>query len=343
MSMINRRREQNKLAQRRFRHRYRDNGDGKSVTRQNSQVPLPSIETIPLLRPPSPSSILSNEILTPNGSSVRVPVSLSSASTVSTTSCTPTTDMLTPMSSPSHPSPTKSSVPPRYCSDPLLNSLRLIDFSGMNNLNSLDGSRSPLELDSLTTASLSSMLAEQPFPHDNIHELSSYGTQQNVVESARGGENQGANTGWSSSLHIAAEKGHDRIVRVLLQHSTESNVNLPDSKGRTPLICATIKGHKDVVALLLAAGALVSCVDHSHRSAIHWAVVHRRDSLLELLLSHRQGEEQTAVRTVIDGYDLNGQTPLHMAIDEDFEDGVRLLLEYGANMNLAARRSSVGA
>ncbi|RFU27507.1 hypothetical protein B7463_g8824, partial [Scytalidium lignicola] len=209
-------------------------------------------------------------------------------------------------------------------------------------MNNLDGSRSPLELDSMTTASLSSMLTEQPFLHNNIHDLSPYRTQQSFVESVRSGDSQGVNTGWASSLHIAAQKGHDRIVRVLLQHSTESIVNVPNSEGRTPLICATIGGHKDVVALLLANGALLSCVDHFHRSAIHWAVVHRRDSLLKLLLSHGQGEKQTPARTVIDGYDLSGQTPLHLAIDEDFEDGVRLLLEYGANMNLVARRSSVG-
>lgn len=97
-----------------------------------------------------------------------------------------------------------------------------------------------------------------------------------------------------------------------------------------------------MVALLLGAGAAVSCVDHTHRSALHWAVVHRHESVLKLLLSHGQDEEQTLAWTVIDGYDLNGQTPLHLAIDGDFEDGVRLLLEYGANMNLVARRPSLG-
>ncbi|RDW58703.1 hypothetical protein BP6252_13179 [Coleophoma cylindrospora] len=338
MSMIERRREQNKLAQRRFRQRYQYNGNGKSVNREHSQVPLPSIDTAPLSRPPPPPSVLSTEILTSKYNSVPVPASSSSDPTASTASMTSTTGMLRPISS-SSPSVTKSSVPRRYCSDALLNCLRLTD---MNDLNNLDGSRSPLELDSMTTASLSCMLTEQPFLHNRIHYVSPYSRQPSFVESARGGDSQGASTVWASSLNIAAQKGNDRIVRVLLQHSTKSNVNVPDSEGRTPLICATIGGHKDVVALLLADGALLSCVDHSHRSAIHWAVVHRRDSLLELLLSHGQGEEQTPARTVIDAYDLNGQTPLHLAIDEDFEDGVRLLLEYGANMNLVARRSSVG-
>lgn len=273
----------------------------------------------------------------PKCSSVHVPATSSAACTTFSTS---TTEMLTRMSSSSSPASTKS-VPPRYCSNPLLNCLRLTDMSDMNNVNNLDGFRSPLELDSMTTVSLSSMLTEQPFFYNNINDLSPFSTQKSFADNASGGDSNRTNSGWSSSLHIAAQKGHDRIVRVLLQHSTEGDVNVPDSEGRTPLICATIGGHKDVVALLLADGALLSCVDHCHRSAIHWAVVHRRDSLLKLLLSHGQGEEQTPARTVIDGYDRNGQTPLHLAIDEDFEDGVRLLLKYGANMNLVARRSSV--
>jgi ankyrin repeat protein len=247
-----------------------------------------------------------------------------------------------PISSSSRPSSTKSSIPPRSCPVPLLKCLGSIDFSDVNYLNYPDGSRSALEPGPTTTASLGSTLTVQPFLHDHIDELSPYGMQPNLVENAGLGENQGASTGWSSPLHIAAQKGHNQIVRVLLQHSTENNVNLPDSEGRTALICATIGGHKDAVALLLANGALLSCVDHSHRSAIHWAVVHRRDSLLKVLLSHPPGGKQTAVRAVIDGYDLNGQTPLHLAIDDDFEDGVRLLLEYGANMNLIARRSREG-
>lgn len=34
-------------------------------------------------------------------------------------------------------------------------------------------------------------------------------------------------------------------MRVLLHHITESDINMQDSDGRTPLICATIEGHEE--------------------------------------------------------------------------------------------------
>jgi len=45
---------------------------------------------------------------------------------------------------------------------------------------------------------------------------------------------------------------------------------------------------------------------------------------------------------MINAYDTDGLTPLHLAIEEDFEAGVQLLLQFGANINLAARKSSSG-
>ncbi|CAJ2506204.1 Uu.00g003340.m01.CDS01 [Anthostomella pinea] len=136
--------------------------------------------------------------------------------------------------------------------------------------------------------------------------------------------------GWVSALHIAAQKGHDRVARALLQHNAEGNVK--DSDGKTPLIHATIGGHKEVVSLLLTHGARIGNVDNEHRSALHWAVVHRRETLLKLLLDHAAGDLAT-----IDGYDDSGRTPLHMAVDMDFEAGLQLLLEFGANVHYKAR------
>jgi ankyrin repeat protein len=84
---------------------------------------------------------------------------------------------------------------------------------------------------------------------------------------------------------------------------------------------------------LLAHGARLGSLDSQHRSALHWAVVHRREALLKLLLKHsvRVGE-----RSVIDGYDTHGKTPLHTAIDTGFEAGVQVLLQYGANVHFKA-------
>lgn len=139
--------------------------------------------------------------------------------------------------------------------------------------------------------------------------------------------------GWFGGLHIAARRGHDRIVRTLLQHNV--NCNERDSDGSTPLIHAVIEDHEAVVACLLAHGARIGEGDNVGRSALHWAVLHRRESLLRLLLGHFSERER---ELEINTYDDFGWTPLHMAIERGFEEGVQLLLQYGANLHSRARK-----
>lgn len=125
---------------------------------------------------------------------------------------------------------------------------------------------------------------------------------------------------WQNYLHIAANKGFDRIVRVLLKHNIDCDEK--DSDGITPLIHATIAGHEDVVISLLLHGAAIAVVDSQYqRSALHWAIVHRRDDLLKVLLEYCLAQEMA-----IDMCDNTGRTPLHMAVDMGFDFGVNLLL-----------------
>ena len=139
--------------------------------------------------------------------------------------------------------------------------------------------------------------------------------------------------GWLSPLHIAAQKGHNRIARILLQHIIDCNEK--DSDGLTPLMLAVIGGHEDVVRSLLSYGARIGDVDGQQRpSALHWAVLHRRETLLRVLLNHCVDE-----RALVDSYDDFGRTPLHIAIDTDFETGVLILLQFGANPQYKACKS----
>jgi ankyrin repeat protein len=129
---------------------------------------------------------------------------------------------------------------------------------------------------------------------------------------------------WVSALQIAVQKGHLRIVRVLLQHGVDCNQK--DGEGLTPLIHSTISDHGDVLSWLIQSGARISATGHQQRNAIHWAVSQRREALLEVLLEHCSGDQ-----TVIEGHDSSGRTPLHTAVNMGFEAGVRILMEAGAN------------
>lgn len=137
-----------------------------------------------------------------------------------------------------------------------------------------------------------------------------------------------------SALHIAAQKGHHRIMHVLLQQDIDCDEI--DCDGFTPLIHATIGGHEDVVSMLLTHGARIDKVDHQGRSVLHSAVTHRREAILKILLDYCVGYQG-----LIDAYDSGGRTPLHIAVDIGFEEGVQALLQCGASVHYRTRKAVV--
>ncbi|KAL7782530.1 ankyrin repeat-containing domain protein [Trichoderma ceciliae] len=140
------------------------------------------------------------------------------------------------------------------------------------------------------------------------------------------------NPGWLGALHMAARRGHGGIVRLLLHNHMD--INERDSDGLTPLMHAVAGGHEEVVNLLLAHGACLGDVDNHRRSVLHWAVLTYREPLLRLLLEHAVTDDPL----LMDGYDDTGCTPLHVAIDSSFELGVSILVEFGVNLHSRARK-----
>ncbi|KAJ5193428.1 hypothetical protein N7449_009570 [Penicillium cf. viridicatum] len=155
-----------------------------------------------------------------------------------------------------------------------------------------------------------------------------YDTALDLITSARNDK------GWIGTLHIAAQKGHERIVRVLLLQGN-IDANSQDSDGRTPLIHAVIENHDSVVRLLLSHGARIGVYDCDGRSALHWAVLHRRLEILKQLLEHRAKYEPGLD---IDVYDNYRWTPLHMSVNRAFDAGILMLLQEGADINAKAHK-----
>ncbi|KAI0181291.1 ankyrin repeat-containing domain protein [Hypoxylon sp. FL1284] len=140
--------------------------------------------------------------------------------------------------------------------------------------------------------------------------------------------------GWASPLHIAAKRGSSRIIRMLLQHS--SDCNELDSEGLTPLMHAVIGGHEEATLSLLEYGAVIENDqqdgEEPRPSAIHWAILKRREGVLRVLLDNCSNTE------LMNSYDDLGRAPLHIAIDNDFDAGVSLLLQFGADPSLKVQQ-----
>ncbi|KUI59248.1 Ankyrin repeat domain-containing protein 27 [Cytospora mali] len=140
-------------------------------------------------------------------------------------------------------------------------------------------------------------------------------------------------SGWMTPLHVAAQRGRDGIVRTLLQHNADCNSK--DSDNLTPLARAVMGGHNEVVALLLSHGARISEVDDQGRTALHWAIMRQHGGVLKLLLEHcGRGN------AVIDSHDMTGRSPVYIAIETDFEEGLQLLLEFGADIHSRLRKNT---
>ncbi|XP_044729331.1 uncharacterized protein LOC123292680 [Chrysoperla carnea] len=84
-----------------------------------------------------------------------------------------------------------------------------------------------------------------------------------------------------TSLHYAAWKGYDKIVKILLQN--KANPNIVGSKGFTPMHYATKFSHLKIVKYLLTYGAVYNAMSDSGKTPQDFAVDRNINSLLKLI------------------------------------------------------------
>jgi ankyrin repeat protein len=152
--------------------------------------------------------------------------------------------------------------------------------------------------------------------------------------------------GGATALHLAAEQGHIEVVTLLVTKGAD--VNSVDRDGRTPLYYASfpivslqeqlrgsygvgygIRGHANVVALLVQKGGRINSKSKSGVTALHNAAKSYNHEMTSFLLAH--GAE-------VNARDDYGQTPLHMASGslhtterEAQLSVIRALLSHGAD------------
>ncbi|CAH1969286.1 unnamed protein product [Acanthoscelides obtectus] len=135
------------------------------------------------------------------------------------------------------------------------------------------------------------------------------------------------NDSWTALLN-AAKEGYSDIVLQLLEHNAE--IDHRDMGGWTALMWATYKGHTETALLLIERGADVNAHGNYHVSSLIWAAGRGRTEIVDALLRHG------AKVNVGDKY---GTTALVWASRKGHTEIVEMILRAGANVDTAGMYS----
>lgn len=125
-----------------------------------------------------------------------------------------------------------------------------------------------------------------------------------------------------TALSASAERGHDKVVTLLLQAGAD-----PNSRNKSswrPLHFAARNGHAGTVRILLASGANPNASQEEGGTPLHAAA---------------QGDSLEVARILIEhGANINAVfrehfTPIHVAVDCDSLKVAQLLIDSGVNIN----------
>lgn len=156
-----------------------------------------------------------------------------------------------------------------------------------------------------------------------------------------------------SPIAAAAKNGRLAVVRTLLEHDEDPNVETEDDL--TPLHLAVRGGRFKIVDMLLKNGADANALDSERMTPLHFAAedgririaelllqndafvnarTRNRDSVLHLSVAHPELVQLLLEANVdLDPVDNHGATPLQAAIKGSHKDTAEMLLDRGARLD----------
>ena len=137
-----------------------------------------------------------------------------------------------------------------------------------------------------------------------------------------------------TAIFPAALKGHGQVLRLLFEAG--ANVNSRDGNDQNLMLCLAsdrsekqAKGRGEIIRILLGTNLDIEARDKDGRTALLWAAALGKVELTEMLLTRREYGIANIGAT-----NDRGKTALHLAAENNHVALVRLLLEYGARLNV---------
>ncbi|XP_063833659.1 transient receptor potential channel pyrexia-like isoform X1 [Ostrinia nubilalis] len=141
-------------------------------------------------------------------------------------------------------------------------------------------------------------------------------------------------TGDVNVFHVAAERGHVDVLKVLLDHDKEAtnlmlnSLTQGDRRGFGPIHFAVSENHLECVELLMSRNADIrlrtTSSPHKSSTPLHIAAVKNHGEIAKVILNYD--------KTTIHEVNCMGWFPLHSASHHGSRDVIVLLLREGANL-----------
>lgn len=126
-----------------------------------------------------------------------------------------------------------------------------------------------------------------------------------------------------TALTHASRHGDAEVVKLLLEASADKEVKIREENW-SPLLLAVSNNRKDVVEMLVLAGATLHSTDDRNHDALAEAVYKGHWDIARLLIKHGAR---------VDTADHRGNTPLHCSVHRADPDFTQFLIDSGAQVN----------
>lgn len=132
-------------------------------------------------------------------------------------------------------------------------------------------------------------------------------------------------------LHCASMFDHPEIVEYLVNEGAD--INALDKEHRSPLLLAASRGGWKTVHTLIRLGADISVKDVNHRNVLH-LVIMNGGRLEEFAQEVSKTQSNTQLLQLLNEKDNSGCSPLHYASREGHIRSLENLIRLGACINL---------